>query len=417
MVADGLSVINADFSNTSFRLSQVSHRGPQLPRQLHRLSRPEPCRRELPARHEGPDSRSTGRSATASGCSARPASRSRAPSPGTAGSARVTRRGAAAQAPLQEQVQPAHHGPGPAGAVAPRLRTDAVGHVRGGLLPHGRPGGRRRRTRAWPPCSPPPTSCWSNALPPGSADSDHASARSTTATSGGTSDTGSSSFRRSTGCSPEPRSRIVVSRLLGVRLGRRVFDDGAAMTERTLVTIGDDSTLNAGVVIQCHSQEDGHFKSEHITIGAGCTLGVGAFVHYGVNMGDGAVLGAGSFLMKGEEVPARCAVGRQSGQELRARHPAAHSIRRRGATPGPSAARRGRPGRPGAAARRRRRRVGSACRRHLGAYEPVDPAAGDLGGTGTGSRPTRGRRTRGAVGVGRGRRLRRRRSGTGRRHR
>ncbi len=64
------------------------HRGPQLPRQLHRLSRPEPCRRELSARHEGPDSRSTGRSATASGCSARPASRSRAPSPGTADSAR-----------------------------------------------------------------------------------------------------------------------------------------------------------------------------------------------------------------------------------------------------------------------------------------------------------------------------------------
>ena len=64
------------------------HRGPQLPRQRHRLSRPEPCRRELSARHEGPDSRSTGRSATASGCSARPASRSRAPSTGTAGSAR-----------------------------------------------------------------------------------------------------------------------------------------------------------------------------------------------------------------------------------------------------------------------------------------------------------------------------------------
>ena len=142
----------------------------------------------------------------------------------------------------------------------------------------------------------------------------------------------------------------LVSRLLGVRLGRRVFDDGAAMTERTLVAIGDDSTLNAGAVIQCHSQEDGHFKSEHITIGAGCTLGVGAFVHYGVNMGDGAVLGAGSFLMKGEEVPARCAVGRQSGAGVA---PAATPDRtdRPEAAPGPSAARRGRPGRPGAAAR------------------------------------------------------------------
>ena len=38
-------------------------------------------------------------------------------------------------------------------------------------------------------------------------------------------------------------------------------------------------------------------------IGAGCTLGVGAFVHYGVTMGDGAVLAPDSFLMKGEEIP------------------------------------------------------------------------------------------------------------------
>ena len=95
----------------------------------------------------------------------------------------------------------------------------------------------------------------------------------------------------------------LIWRLLGVRLGSRVFDDGCYLTERTLVTIGDDATLNAGSKIQCHSQEDGTFKSDHTTIGTGCTLGVGAFVHYGVTMGDGAVLAADSFLMKGEEVP------------------------------------------------------------------------------------------------------------------
>jgi len=95
----------------------------------------------------------------------------------------------------------------------------------------------------------------------------------------------------------------VIWRLLGVRLGRRVFDDGLWMTERTLVTIGDDCTFNAGSGIQCHSQEDGIFKSDNSTIGDGCTLGVGAFVHYGVMIGDGAVIGPDSFLMKGEEVP------------------------------------------------------------------------------------------------------------------
>ncbi|GAA3051278.1 hypothetical protein GCM10010464_14560 [Pseudonocardia yunnanensis] len=92
-------------------------------------------------------------------------------------------------------------------------------------------------------------------------------------------------------------------RLLGLRLGKRLFDDGCDFVEKTPVTVGDDVTLNIGTVIQCHSQEDGAFKSDRITIGSGCTLGVGAFVHYGTTMGDGAVLEPDSFLMKGEEVP------------------------------------------------------------------------------------------------------------------
>jgi non-ribosomal peptide synthetase-like protein len=95
----------------------------------------------------------------------------------------------------------------------------------------------------------------------------------------------------------------LVWRLLGVRIGARVFDDGAGITERTFATIGDDTTLNEGVVLQCHSQEDGAFKSDHVRIGARCTLGVSAFVHYGTTVGDDAVLAPDTFLMKGEEVP------------------------------------------------------------------------------------------------------------------
>jgi len=93
-------------------------------------------------------------------------------------------------------------------------------------------------------------------------------------------------------------------RLLGVRIGRHVFDDGCLVTERSLTTLGDETTLNVGSSVQCHSQEDGTFKSDRSTVGDGCTVGVGAVVHYGVTMGDGAVLAPDSFLMKGEEVPA-----------------------------------------------------------------------------------------------------------------
>ena len=93
-------------------------------------------------------------------------------------------------------------------------------------------------------------------------------------------------------------------RALGVRLGRRVFDDGWAPTERAMCSVGDDCTLNAGSVIQPHSQEDGTFKSDRSALGTGVTLGVGAFVHYGVSVGEKALLSADSFLMKGEAVPA-----------------------------------------------------------------------------------------------------------------
>ncbi|MEU6370257.1 Pls/PosA family non-ribosomal peptide synthetase [Streptomyces sp. NPDC046931] len=97
--------------------------------------------------------------------------------------------------------------------------------------------------------------------------------------------------------------KSVIWRLLGVRIGHRVFDDGCYLSERRMVAIGDACTLNAGSTIQCHSQEDGTFKSETTTVGRGCTVGVGALIHYGVTVGDGVVLAPDSFLMKGETAP------------------------------------------------------------------------------------------------------------------
>ncbi|WP_280694412.1 Pls/PosA family non-ribosomal peptide synthetase [Kitasatospora sp. GAS204B] len=143
----------------------------------------------------------------------------------------------------------------------------------------------------------------------------------------------------------------VLWRLLGVRLGKRVFDDGCYLTERTLITIGDDCVLNAGSKLQCHSQEDGTFKSDHIVLGAHCTIGVGALVHYGVAMGESAVLAADSFLMKGEDVPAHAHWGGNPATATRA--PAGHSPR----TPGP----------------RRLDVVAAAHRRQQGGIRPASP--------------------------------------------
>jgi non-ribosomal peptide synthetase-like protein len=97
--------------------------------------------------------------------------------------------------------------------------------------------------------------------------------------------------------------RAWVLRCLGVKVGCKVFDDGCNYSERTLVEIGDGANLNQGAMAQGHSLEEGVFKSDYIRIGAGASLGVGSFVHYGVVLGEGTCLDADSFLMKGEITP------------------------------------------------------------------------------------------------------------------
>lgn len=98
--------------------------------------------------------------------------------------------------------------------------------------------------------------------------------------------------------------RNLMSRALGVRVGKMVFDDGANLYDKTLLEIGDYSNLNKACILQGHSLEEGLFKSGPVRIGSQCTIAADAFVHYGVQMGDRSTLGPNAFLMKGESVPA-----------------------------------------------------------------------------------------------------------------
>jgi non-ribosomal peptide synthetase-like protein len=90
-------------------------------------------------------------------------------------------------------------------------------------------------------------------------------------------------------------------RMLGMRVGHRFFDDGLFISERSLVTIGDDCTANQASSIHPHSQEDGIFKSDYVTIGSRVTMGAGMFVNYGVTVGDDVIIEPQSFVMKGED--------------------------------------------------------------------------------------------------------------------
>ncbi len=96
--------------------------------------------------------------------------------------------------------------------------------------------------------------------------------------------------------------RTLILRLMGVRVGKKLFDDGVGISEKTLVSVGDYCTFNAHSTLQSHSLEQGRFKSDAIRIGSYCTLGANAFVHYGVCLADHARIGTDAFVMKGEQV-------------------------------------------------------------------------------------------------------------------
>ena len=93
-------------------------------------------------------------------------------------------------------------------------------------------------------------------------------------------------------------------RLMGAKIGRRVFMDTTDLTEFDLVTIGDDAALNDAAGLQTHLFEDRVMKVSHVTVGARATVGSLAIVLYDAVIGDGAELGDLSVLMKGEALPA-----------------------------------------------------------------------------------------------------------------
>jgi non-ribosomal peptide synthetase-like protein len=93
-------------------------------------------------------------------------------------------------------------------------------------------------------------------------------------------------------------------RLLGSRIGRRVYIDTTGFLEWDLVEIGDRAALNEDSIIQTHLFEDRVLKASGARIDANCSVGTDSVVLYDSVMENGAQLGALSLLMKGETLPA-----------------------------------------------------------------------------------------------------------------
>ena len=96
--------------------------------------------------------------------------------------------------------------------------------------------------------------------------------------------------------------RSIINRLLGIKQGKMVFDDGLYVSEKTMLEIGDYCNFNTGCVLQSHSLEDGIYKSDYIKVGSQCSIETKAFIHYGVTVDNNVVICADSFVMKGEHL-------------------------------------------------------------------------------------------------------------------
>ena len=94
--------------------------------------------------------------------------------------------------------------------------------------------------------------------------------------------------------------RSMINRLLGIKVGKMVFDDGLYVSEKTMVEIGDYCNFNTHCVLQSHSLEEGVYKSDFISVGHRCTIEAQAFVHYGVTLKNDVRINADAFVMKGE---------------------------------------------------------------------------------------------------------------------
>jgi non-ribosomal peptide synthetase-like protein len=93
-------------------------------------------------------------------------------------------------------------------------------------------------------------------------------------------------------------------RMMGSKIGKRVYLETTQFTEYDLISIGDDACINDDCTLQTHLFEDRVMKMSTVSIGANCNVGAGAVVLYDTQMLPGSSLGPVSLLMKGESLPA-----------------------------------------------------------------------------------------------------------------
>lgn len=91
---------------------------------------------------------------------------------------------------------------------------------------------------------------------------------------------------------------------LGAKIGRGTWCESYWLPEADLVTLGENSTVNRGCVVQTHLFHDRVMSIDTVTLGAGATMGPHGVILPAASVGDGGTVGPASLVMRGETVPA-----------------------------------------------------------------------------------------------------------------
>ncbi|WP_223937525.1 Pls/PosA family non-ribosomal peptide synthetase [Arthrobacter sp. StoSoilB5] len=91
---------------------------------------------------------------------------------------------------------------------------------------------------------------------------------------------------------------------LGAKIGHGTWCESYWLPEADLVTLGENSTVNRGCVVQTHLFHDRVMSIDTVTLGNGATMGPHGVILPAASIGDGGTVGPASLVMRGETVPA-----------------------------------------------------------------------------------------------------------------
>ncbi|AOP54077.1 MAG: Pls/PosA family non-ribosomal peptide synthetase [Brevibacterium aurantiacum] len=93
-------------------------------------------------------------------------------------------------------------------------------------------------------------------------------------------------------------------RAMGAKIGHGVWCETYWLPEADLVSLGDNSTINRGCVVQTHLFHDRVMSLDTVELEDGSTLGPNSVILPASSLGTNATVGATSLVMRGEFVPA-----------------------------------------------------------------------------------------------------------------